>query len=243
MRRRACPAAPRRAGPARSSPRCCTRNRSPGGISCGTSRRVATYFSMQSSPTPVSVKMSPSKPEVWVSSCLTVICSEASRSAMRNSGRYLRTGSSGSTRPSSTSCMTSVLVHSFVTDPIWKTESVVASTPVALLSTPAAPSTSSSPLRTPQAAAGTSYMSSSAGSRSSIHAVTSRSSLVPGHVRKPVHGCVRRHGQCVRGWFVGGDKARRAIGVRRCLTSTTDGQRELRGLGAVGHRDRAGPRG
>ncbi len=42
---------------------------------------------MQSSPIPVSVKMSPSKPAVWVSSWRTVICAAAASSAIRNSGR------------------------------------------------------------------------------------------------------------------------------------------------------------
>ena len=45
-----------------------------------------------------------------------------------------------SSSPSSASCMISVPVQVLVMDPIWKTESVVASTPVAWLSTPAAKS-------------------------------------------------------------------------------------------------------
>ena len=38
-----------------------------------------------------------------------------------------------SSSPSSTSCMTRVVVQTFVIEPIWKTESGVASTPVAVL--------------------------------------------------------------------------------------------------------------
>ena len=49
-----------------------------------------------------------------------------------------RTGASSSTRPSSTSCMTSVAVQTFVIEPIWNSESVVASTPVSRLSVPEA---------------------------------------------------------------------------------------------------------
>ncbi len=71
--------------------------------------------------------------------------------------------------------MTSVAVQSLVIDPIWKTESAVAVTPVALLSTPAAPSTTSPSLRTAQAAAGTSYFSSSAGTCSASQRSTSGS--------------------------------------------------------------------
>ena len=41
------------------------------------------YFSTQSSPTPVSVKMSPSKPAVWLSSCRVVICAAAASSYRR----------------------------------------------------------------------------------------------------------------------------------------------------------------
>ena len=50
-----------------------------------------------------------------------------------------------SSSPSSASCMTSVAVQVLVIEPIWKTESVVASTPVAWLSTPAAKSKTSPP--------------------------------------------------------------------------------------------------
>ena len=92
---------------------------------------------------------------------------------MRNSGRYVRTGTSRSTLPSSTSCMTSVLVQSLVIEPIWNTESGVASTPVALLRMPAASSTTSPSARTATAAPGTWYLSISAGSCSATHVFTS----------------------------------------------------------------------
>ena len=60
----------------------------------------------------------------------------AASSAMTNSGRTVRTGASRSRRPSSTSCITSDAVQSFVVEPIWNTESGVASTPVARLEHP-----------------------------------------------------------------------------------------------------------
>src|SRR4051794_3462162 len=50
--------------------------------------------------------------------------------------------------------MASVDVHTFVMEPIWNTESVVAATPVARLSTPAACSITSAPTATAMAAAG-----------------------------------------------------------------------------------------
>ena len=110
----------------------------PGGKSCGASCSTPRNFSTQSSPTPVSVKMSPSKPDVWVSSWRTVMTLAASLSPISNSGRYVRTVASRSTLPSSTSCSTSELVQSLVIDPIWNTESVVASTSVDMLNSPAA---------------------------------------------------------------------------------------------------------
>ncbi len=176
---------------------------------------------MQSSPVPVSVKMSPSNPEVWVSSWRTVICAAASSSAIRNSGRYVRTGSSRPTFPSSTSCMTSVLVHSLVIEPIWNTESAVASTPVPLCSNPAAPSTISSPWRTPQAAPGTSYFSSSCGTVSSSHACTSLSLLMSGHGRNQGDRHVGRTRQLMTGRFVAADEARRQTCRRRCLAGSS----------------------
>ena len=130
-RRTASRAAPRRGGRARSSRRCCRRTARRAGTAAarrggrrGTSRR-------QSSPTPVSVKMSPSKPAVWLSSWRAVI--DGRRGLVADlelrAGRC-GIGSSRSTLPSSTSCITSVAVHTLVIDPIWKTESAVASTPV-----------------------------------------------------------------------------------------------------------------
>ena len=53
------------------------------------------------------------------------------------------TGASRSSRPSSTSCITSVAVHTLVIDPIWNSESGVASTPVRRLRTPYAVSATS----------------------------------------------------------------------------------------------------
>ena len=91
---------------------------------------------MQSSPRPVSLKTSPSIPLVCVRRCRVVTELVTSGSATRNPGSTSATGASRSSRPSSTSCMTSVAVHTFVIEPIWKSESGVTSTPVALLSTP-----------------------------------------------------------------------------------------------------------
>ena len=51
--------------------------------------------------------------------------------------------------------MTRVVVQTFVIEPIWKTESGVASTPVAVLSRPAAKSITSPSLSTAIAAPGT----------------------------------------------------------------------------------------
>ena len=79
--------------------------------------------------------------------------------------------------------MTRVLVQSLVIEPIWKTESGVASTPVARLRTPAASSTTSPPARTATAAAGTSYFSISLGSSSAIQVFTSRRVLMVANVR------------------------------------------------------------
>jgi hypothetical protein len=64
------------------------------------------------------------------------------------------------------SCMSSVAVHTLVIDPTWKTESTVASTPVAVLSTPAATSITWPPAETAIAAPGTLCSASSAGRRS-----------------------------------------------------------------------------
>ena len=58
-------------------------------------------------------------------------------------------------RPSSTSCMTRVAVRTFVIEPIWKTESAVTSTPVAVLSTPAPTAEISPSRRIPSVAPGT----------------------------------------------------------------------------------------
>src|SRR5215470_11532081 len=61
--------------------------------------------------------------------------------------------------------MSSEVVQTLVIEPTWKTESTVASTPVALLSTPAATSTTSPSAYTPTTAPGTLNSASSAGSR------------------------------------------------------------------------------
>ena len=70
---------------------------------------------------------------------------EAAASSTPNSGRYVRTGSSRSTSPSPTSCITRAVVQTLVTDPIWNRLSAVASTPVSRLITPVAASASSIP--------------------------------------------------------------------------------------------------
>src|ERR671920_506920 len=54
----------------------------------------------------------------------------AGQGARRSSGSTSTSGASRSSLPSSTSCMTTVAVHTLVMEPIWKTESSVASTPV-----------------------------------------------------------------------------------------------------------------
>ena len=63
----------------------------------------ATYFSTQSSPGPVSVKMSPSKPAVWHSSWRAVIAAAAASSAMHELGQVAgapaRRGRAGPRRP------------------------------------------------------------------------------------------------------------------------------------------------
>lgn len=61
--------------------------------------------------------------------------------------------------------MISVAVITLVIDPIWKSESTVASTPVAVLSTPAAASVRASPAWTATAAPGTRLSTSSSGNR------------------------------------------------------------------------------
>ena len=108
------------------------------------SASTSTYFSRQSSPRPVSVKTSPSMPLVWVSRCRMVTLLVTSGSASRSSGTTSTTGVSSSTRPSSTSWRTTVAVQTFVTEPIWNSDVVVAGDPVARLSVPYAASTSSS---------------------------------------------------------------------------------------------------
>ncbi len=116
----------------------------PSGWFCATFARAPTYFSRQSSPRPVSVKTSPSMPLVWVSRCRIVTAFVTCGSARRSSGSTAVSGASRSSSPESTSCMTRVAVQTFVMEPIWKSESVVAGTPVSVLSTPWAVSTSSS---------------------------------------------------------------------------------------------------
>nr|BFE51278.1 hypothetical protein GCM10017745_47050 [Saccharothrix mutabilis subsp. capreolus] len=54
-------------------------------------------------------------PDVWLSSCRTVIFSPRG-SSTRKSGRYLRTGASNSTRPASTSRITASAVNDLLTD-------------------------------------------------------------------------------------------------------------------------------
>jgi hypothetical protein len=73
--------------PSTQKPALLYENCSPGSNSCGTSASSAMYFSRQSSPTPVSVKMSPSKPAVWLSSWRVVMTAAADSDATRNSGR------------------------------------------------------------------------------------------------------------------------------------------------------------
>jgi hypothetical protein len=116
----------------------------------------ASSRSTASSPRPVSSNRSPSNPPVCDSSWRTVTDQLAAASSTPNSGTYRRTGVSRSTRPSSTSCITSAAVQTFVTEPIWNRVSVVASTPVSRLTTPVAASTSASPTPTAIAAPGTS---------------------------------------------------------------------------------------
>ena len=94
-------------------------------------------------------------PLVWVSRCRRVISSATPGSASSSDGTYRRTGSSRSARPASTSCMISVVVMSLVFEPIWNTVSGVAATPVLVLITPVANSSSSSPRLTASAAPGT----------------------------------------------------------------------------------------
>src|SRR4051794_25003232 len=109
--------------------------------------------------------------------------------------------------------MTSVLVHSFVMDPIWKTESAGASTPGALLRPRAAPSTTSPSWSTAQAAAGTPYFSSRGPTCSSSQLLTS---LIPpmGHTvgSDPQHG-VRRGAQVQPEQLVGLDNTGHAPGA------------------------------
>src|SRR4051794_2585996 len=73
-------------------------------------------------------------------------------------------------------------------EPIWKTDSVVASTPVDMLRTPAAWSTTSPSASTPTAAAGTSYRSSRAGRVSAIQTDTSFSFVMSASSRRPLPG-------------------------------------------------------
>src|SRR4051794_26132733 len=150
--------------------------------------------------------MSPSKPAVWLSSCRTVIAAAACSSASRRSGRYLRTGASSSTRPSSTSCITRVAVQTLVIDPIWNTESVVAATPVAVLSTPAAASTTSPPRPTATAAAGTSCSAISSGSRSVSQVPTSSSFVMRADARGAAATGVGRPDQAEGPPFVRSDE-------------------------------------
>ena len=62
-------------------------NSSPGVNSWGRSVIAATYFSIASSPRPVSVNTSPSKPPLWLSSWRVVMAAADASSASRNSGR------------------------------------------------------------------------------------------------------------------------------------------------------------
>ena len=127
---------------------------------------AATYFSTASSPRPVSRNRSPSMPLVWVSRWRTVTVRLTSSSRTRKSGRYVATGASSSTTPSSTSCITSVAVNTFEMEPIWKTLSVVAGCFERRLSTPEAAATVSSPCAIARVAPTTPCLSASAFSRS-----------------------------------------------------------------------------
>src|SRR3954452_16255914 len=73
-------------------------------------------------------------------------------------------------------------------EPIWKTDSVVASTSVDMLRTPAAWPTTSPSARTPAAAAGTSYRSSRAGRVSAIQTDTSFRFVMSASSRRPLPG-------------------------------------------------------
>lgn len=108
----------------------------PGLNSGSASFNSATYFSMQSSPRPVSVKTSPLMPDVCDSRCLIVILEPSSVVDSGVSGSSSEASVSSSSLPSSRSCMIIVAVMIFVTEPIWQSVSRVVSTPVRLFASP-----------------------------------------------------------------------------------------------------------
>src|SRR4051794_16221956 len=135
---------------------------------------------MQSSPRPVSRNRSPSMPLVCASRCRVVTVRVTSASATLKSGRYVTSGRSRSTLPSSTSCITNVAVQTLVIEPIWNSESGVASTPVRMFRTPYAASPISSPSRIARVAPGTPCLSASSASRSCHRVMSSVIRTSPG---------------------------------------------------------------
>nr|WP_244632023.1 hypothetical protein [Microbacterium sp. Se63.02b] len=108
----------------------------PSGWFCATPSSRATYFSRVSSPRPVSVKTSPSIPLVCVRRWRIVTVRVTSGSEDENSGTYSTIGASRSSLPSSTSRITTEVVHTLLIEPIWNTESSVVSIPVRALRMP-----------------------------------------------------------------------------------------------------------
>src|SRR3984885_15110465 len=134
--------------------------------------------------------MSPSMPLVWLSRWRIAICSLASARPMRTPGRTSATVVSSDSRPSPTSCMTIVVVHTLVMDPIWNSESEVARTPVSAFSTPCAAAATSCPsAHTPNAAPGT--PSSTARSCNRVAQRSSTSAVVINRTLADARGRIR----------------------------------------------------
>ncbi len=83
-------------------------------------------------------------PLVWVSRFQTVTFLVTSGSRSASSGTISTTGVSRANLPSSTSCMTTVAVHTLLTEPICQTESSVEGWPVPAWRTPVTAVTRSS---------------------------------------------------------------------------------------------------
>ena len=109
-----CRGAPRRCGPRRRSQHCSRRTSLQAG-GCGRRRRGAPRTATNVSPPGVGEDV-PVDAAAWLSNARTVTEGDSSSASLKSVGFWM--GASRSSSPSSTSCMTSIVVQTFVIDPI-----------------------------------------------------------------------------------------------------------------------------